>query len=99
MSSSDHHDHSEDEKFRLKIEVPRAVREDPVQLQEWLNGMAVDLMNAENIDIHEDSDQSDADTTDWVKVTMYSRPCPGRVGEPGDGDDDGDDGDMGGDGN
>ena len=93
-------DQSDDRTYHVKIDVPRGTREDPLLLQEWLETMAVELMNAENIEVHDDSDQSDVAASDWVKVTMNVRPpCPGRVGEPGDGDDDDDDGDMGGDGN
>lgn len=85
--SHTHDRHPDEEEFHLVVEVPGNVRHDPIQLREWLEGMAVDLANSESVDIEASRDQTGAsDDTDWVQVKMLVRPCGGRF--PADDDDD-----------
>lgn len=86
MSETTGHPRDDEEEFHLKVEVPDSVRTDPTQLREWLTTMAVELMNSEAVDIEEHPDAEDAAGADWVKVTMWVRPCGGRF--PADDDDD-----------
>ncbi|HEX4685344.1 MAG TPA: hypothetical protein VH228_01080 [Nocardioides sp.] len=92
MSPTDDGSHTEDEKFKLRVDIPRNIRGDRNLIHDWLVDMAVDLMNSDYIHIDEDEDQSDSGGDSWVNVTMNVRPCGGRFPMDDDDDQGGDDG-------
>jgi hypothetical protein len=67
----------DEEEFRLSVEVPKDVRDDPERLRRWLDRMSHNLLNADEIDVSQRAD-ADAGGADSVSVTMRVRPCGGR---------------------
>jgi len=47
MSPTDDGSHTEDEKFKLRVDIPRNIRGDRNLIHDWLVDMAVDLMNSD----------------------------------------------------
>ena len=91
MPGSGKHHPGGEEQFDLTVEVPRDIRHDPPALRAYLDAIARDLLDAEEITFSQDPDDSPLGGTEGVKVTMNIRPCGVRM--PADDDDDDDDGD------
>ena len=78
MPSRADHRPGDEEEFQLTIEVPRDIRHDPELLQDWLNTLSVELLNAKEITFDQDPSDAGPADTEGVKVTLSVRPCGGR---------------------
>lgn len=94
MPSEGNHHPGGEEHYDLTVEVPRDIRHHHDELQAYLNKIAMQLLEAEEISIAPDAEDAPIGDTESVKVTMLIRPCAPRMPAGDDDDNDGDDDDT-----